>query len=82
MCSRSLVHALVLGGEYFNALPTDQNPGRRTGEDEKFQVTQWALFAEDEWCMTDTFALTDGLVHGPPEFFCPDIPGTGHKSFV
>lgn len=54
-------HTLVVGGQYFDALLNDQNPGRRTGEDEEFQIAQWALFAEDEWRMTDTFALTGGL---------------------
>lgn len=54
-------HTLVVGGQYFDALLTDQNPGRQTGLDEKFQIAQWALFAEDEWRITDTFALTGGL---------------------
>ncbi|MDV2967508.1 TonB-dependent receptor [Nitratireductor aquimarinus] len=54
-------HTLVLGGQYLDALLTDQNPGRRTGLDEKFGVSQWALFAEDEWWITPDFALTGGI---------------------
>ena len=54
-------HTLVTGGQWFNASLTDQNPGRRTGIDETFTINQWALFAEDEWRLTDTFSLTNGL---------------------
>lgn len=54
-------HTLSTGTQYIDADLTDQNPGRRTGEDEKFGVYQWALFAEDEWQITDTFALTGGV---------------------
>lgn len=55
------LHTMVVGGQYFDATLTDQNPGRRTGEDEKFQIEQWALFVEDEWKISDAFALTGGL---------------------
>lgn len=54
-------HTLVTGGQWSNAALTDQNPGRRTGIDETFSINQWALFAEDEWRLTDTFSLTNGL---------------------
>lgn len=54
-------HMLVTGGQYFEARLNDENPGRRTGQTETFSATQWALFAEDEWQMFDTFALTAGL---------------------
>jgi outer membrane receptor for ferrienterochelin and colicins len=54
-------HTLVTGGQWFNAMLTDQNPGRRTGRDETFELNQWALFAEDEWRITDTFSWTNGL---------------------
>lgn len=54
-------HTLVTGGQFFDANLTDQNPGRRTGLDEEFNVKQWALFAEDEWWITPDFALTGGL---------------------
>jgi outer membrane receptor for ferrienterochelin and colicins len=55
------LHTMVVGGQYFDATLTDQNPGRRTGQDEKFQIEQWALFVEDEWKISDVFALTGGL---------------------
>lgn len=54
-------HTLVTGGQYFEARLSDQNPGRRNGVTETFSATQWALFAEDEWQIFDTFALTTGL---------------------
>ncbi|MGO4839907.1 TonB-dependent receptor, partial [Rhizobiaceae sp. 2RAB30] len=54
-------YTLVTGGQVFDASLTDQNPGRRTGVDETFQVTQWALFGEDEWRISESFALTGGL---------------------
>jgi len=54
-------HTLVTGGQWFNAMLTDQNPGYRTGRDETFSINQWALFAEDEWRLTDTFSITNGL---------------------
>ena len=54
-------HTLVTGGQWFNAALTDQNPGRRTNIDETFKIDQWALFAEDEWRLTERFSLTSGL---------------------
>lgn len=54
-------HTLVNGGQLTKSVLTDQNPGTRTGLDEKFSITQWALFAEDEWWITKNFALTGGL---------------------
>lgn len=54
-------HKVVTGGQYFEARLTDQNPGRGTGLDERFSATQWALFAEDEWQILDSFALTTGV---------------------
>lgn len=54
-------HTLVTGGQFIDGNLTDQNPGRRTGVDENFNVRQWAIFAEDEWWLTPDFALTGGL---------------------
>ncbi|MCO4318928.1 TonB-dependent receptor [Phyllobacterium sp. 21LDTY02-6] len=54
-------HTLVTGGQFMQSVLTDQNPGRRTGLDEEFSVDQWALFAEDEWWITQDFSLTGGL---------------------
>lgn len=62
-------HTLTVGGQVFDARLTDQNPGRRTGVDETFNALQWALFAEDEWRMTDTFALHGGLRYDSHEFY-------------
>ncbi|WP_414474252.1 TonB-dependent receptor domain-containing protein [Microvirga sp. M2] len=54
-------HTLVTGGQWSNAMLTDQNPGRRTNVDETFEINQWALFAEDEWRLSDAFSITNGL---------------------
>lgn len=54
-------HTMVTGGQFIDATLTDQNPGRRTGLDEEFNIKQWALFAEDEWWVTPDFSLTGGL---------------------
>lgn len=54
-------HRMVLGGQYSRAELTDQNPGRATTADETFAVSQGAVFAEDEWSITDDLALTTGL---------------------
>ena len=54
-------HTLVTGGQYFDAHLKDQNPGRRNNLDETFNIRQWALFMEDEWWVTQDFALTGGL---------------------
>lgn len=54
-------HYVVTGGQWLEGKLTDQNPGRRTGKDEVFKIWQRALFIEDEWRITDNFALTGGL---------------------
>jgi len=54
-------HFLVVGGQWNRAEVVDQNPGRRTELVEHFSVVQKAVFAEDEWSLTDTLALTGGL---------------------
>ncbi|PZO66806.1 MAG: TonB-dependent receptor [Paracoccus denitrificans] len=60
-------HKISIGGQYLNAQLTDQNPGYRTGLDEKFSVDQWSLFIEDEWQLRDDFALTTGLRYNDHE---------------
>jgi len=55
------LHSLVVGGQWMSTELTDQNPGKRTGQDEKFKIWQQALFIEDEWLITDNFSLTGGL---------------------
>jgi outer membrane receptor for ferrienterochelin and colicins len=58
-------HTLVTGGQYFDAHLKDQNPGYKNilGKElnETFNIRQWALFMEDEWWVTQDFALTGGL---------------------
>ncbi|WP_244490732.1 TonB-dependent receptor domain-containing protein [Aureimonas frigidaquae] len=54
-------HRLTLGSQYIDNDLSDQNPGRRTGLDENFGLYQYAVFVEDEWQITDTFALTGGV---------------------
>lgn len=53
-------HKVTIGGQFNQADLTDHNPGVAAVY-EKFSVHQWALFLEDEWSITDTFALTGGL---------------------
>ena len=62
-------HTLVTGGQINDAKLTDQNPGRRTNVDEEFQVTQYALFAEDSWALTDTFTLQSGIRYDKHELY-------------
>ena len=54
-------HFLVVGGQWNRAELLDQNPGRRTGVTEHFSIVQKAIFAEDEWSLTDALALTGGI---------------------
>lgn len=54
-------HTLVTGGQYIQTKLTDQNPGKRDNTDYDFTIDQWALFVEDEWWLTDSFALTGGV---------------------
>ena len=51
-------HRTVAGLQYGRADLTDRG---HTTTDQDMQVAQWALFAEDEWRLTDSFALTGGL---------------------
>ncbi|RFC66134.1 TonB-dependent receptor [Fulvimarina endophytica] len=60
---------LSTGGQYIAADLEDQNPGRRTGQTERFSVDQFSLFAENEWQMTETFALTGGLRYNHHEVY-------------
>lgn len=54
-------HLVVFGGQWNQGALTDQNPGRRTGQDERFRIAQRALFVEDEWRLAERWALTGGL---------------------
>lgn len=50
-------HTFTVGGQYWEAEMVDGVAP------ERFEHTQWALFAEDEWRFTDTLALTLGARH-------------------
>ena len=50
-------HAFTVGGQYWDAEMIDGVAPV------PFTFEQWAIFAEDEWRFTDTFALTLGLRH-------------------
>lgn len=54
-------HWLVAGGQYNEAKLSDVNPGVSATLVQQFKITQKALFVEDEWKLTDAFALTGGL---------------------
>ncbi|MEE4859568.1 TonB-dependent receptor [Pseudomonas alliivorans] len=49
------------GLQWNDTTVTDWNQGLGDRKDYEFSVVQKALFAENEWSMTDTFALTTGL---------------------
>lgn len=54
-------HTLSFGAQYIHQQLTDQNPGLRDGLDHKFTIWQGAIYAEDEWRINESFALTGGL---------------------
>lgn len=72
-------HTLVTGGQFQNAALTDR--GHLT-VDQNMSVNQWALFLEDEWRITDSFALTGGLRYDNHEtyggHFSPRLYGVYH----
>jgi len=74
-------HTLVTGGQFQNASLTDRG---HLPVDQKMSINQWALFAEDEWRVTDTFALTGGLRFDHHEIygghFSPRLYGVWHAT--
>ncbi len=62
-------HRLTYGGQYFDATLRDINPGLNDNVRRDFSVSQWALFAEDEWQIRDDFALTVGARYNDHEEF-------------
>ncbi|HBO22744.1 MAG TPA: ligand-gated channel protein [Providencia sp.] len=56
-------HSLSLGGQYRKEKleGSDNKLSALTGASNKRDRYSWALFAEDEWLMTNDFALTGGL---------------------
>ncbi|CNE16573.1 putative outer membrane receptor [Yersinia nurmii] len=55
-------HTLILGGQYrFEELYDDNNQLSTAKDLKKLTRWSWALFVEDEWQMTNDFALTGGI---------------------
>jgi outer membrane receptor for ferrienterochelin and colicins len=54
-------HITTAGLQWNDSSLSDWNQGLNDRKDYEFSVVQKALFAEDEWSLTDTFALTTGL---------------------
>src|SRR5690606_35151728 len=56
-------HVATIGGQWWDA---EMVEGVASG---RFEQTQWALFAEDEWYLTDSLALTTGLRYDKHDAF-------------
>jgi outer membrane receptor for ferrienterochelin and colicins len=56
-------HMLTLGVQYWEADLTDGIP------DTTFRNSQWGIYVEDEWTITDTLALTGGLRYDDHDAF-------------
>lgn len=55
-------HTLTVGGQYrYEKLRDNGNQLEAADGLSKLTRWSWALFAEDEWAMTDSFALTGGI---------------------
>jgi len=54
-------HQLVAGGQWNQGELTDRNPGLRDNVDHRFRISQKGVFVEDEWRLTNAWALTGGL---------------------
>lgn len=61
------LHKLTFGGQFFRANLHDQNPGLNNGRYYNFSADQWSVFAEDEWSISNDFALTMGLRYNDHE---------------
>ncbi len=77
-------HMLTLGGSYLNQRLDDQTGNQLAGGPNKVERYQWALFAEDEWRLTESFALTAGLRMDEDEnfgnHFSPRLYGVWHMA--
>ncbi|MCL2899886.1 TonB-dependent receptor [Brenneria tiliae] len=60
-------HLFSIGGQYWNAVMKDGIVLANGGE--KFEQDAWALFAEDEWRLLDSLALTYGARYEYQETF-------------
>ncbi|WP_136248789.1 ligand-gated channel protein [Halomonas borealis] len=54
-------HMLTLGGQYENQRLEDGGNQSRTSSLSELERYRWALYAEDEWRMTEAFSLTGGV---------------------
>lgn len=75
-------HMLTLGGTYLSQRLNDQTGNQLSGGPNKIDRYQWALFAEDEWRLTEQFAVTAGLRMDEDEnfgtHFSPRLYGVWH----
>ena len=70
-------HTLTLGGSYLNQRLKDQTGNQLANGPNKVERYQWALFAEDEWRLTERFAVTGGLRMDKDENFGTPASGCG-----
>ncbi|WP_343737151.1 ligand-gated channel protein [Achromobacter sp.] len=77
-------HMLTLGGSYLSQRLHDQNGNQLPNGPSKVDRYQWALFAEDEWRLTESFAVTTGLRMDEDEnfgsHFSPRLYGVWHMA--
>ncbi|WAI80889.1 MULTISPECIES: ligand-gated channel protein [Achromobacter] len=77
-------HMLTLGGTYLSQRLNDQTGNQLAGGPSKVDRYQWALFAEDEWRLTESFAVTTGLRMDEDEnfgtHFSPRLYGVWHMA--
>ncbi len=77
-------HMLTLGGSYLNQRLNDQTGNQLANGPNKVERYQWALFAEDEWRLTESFAVTGGLRMDEDEnfgtHFSPRLYGVWHMA--
>ncbi|MEQ9744097.1 TonB-dependent receptor [Pectobacterium actinidiae] len=60
-------HLLSVGGQYWNSVMKDGVVQVNSGE--KFEQNSWSLFAEDEWRLLESLALTTGARYEHHEAF-------------
>lgn len=77
-------HMLTLGGSYLNQRLDDKNGNQLPGGPNNVERYQWSLFAEDEWRLTESFAVTTGLRMDEDEnfgnHFSPRLYGVWHMA--
>ena len=77
-------HMLTVGGSYLNQRLHDQNGNQLPDGPSNVERYQWALFAEDEWRLTESFAVTTGLRMDEDEnfgsHFSPRLYGVWHMA--